>query len=95
MIIHSVSMCISTLCSVATTSVFILCCTESTVPVNACVRCYDVKLSGSFKCGRCGCSFKTKPVNDNSPLPIEASSSSQLDRKCIISYNHVVNTLNS
>ena len=63
-------------------SVFI-CCTESTIPVNACVRCYDVKLSGSFKCGRCGCSFKTKPVNDKSSLSTEASSNSQLDRKYI------------
>ena len=57
---------------------------ESNLPVNACVRCYDVKLSGSFKCGRCGCTFKTKPVNDTSAsLPVESSSSSQLDCKYI------------
>ena len=50
--------------TVCAASVFI-CCTESAIPVNACVRCYDVKLSGSFKYGQCGCSFKTNPVNDN------------------------------
>ena len=58
---------------------------ESSLPVNACVRCYDVKLSGRFKCGRCGCTFKTKPVKDTSLLPIESSSTSLLDRK----YNNV------
>ena len=48
------------------------------------MRCYDVKLSGNFKCGRCGCTFKTKPVNDTTAsLPIESSSSSQLDCKYI------------
>ena len=57
--------------------------TESNVPVNACVRCYDVKLNGSFKCGRCGCSFKTRPVNDSSTLPTDSSASSQLDCKYI------------
>ena len=57
--------------------------TESNVPVNACVRCYDVKLSGNFKCGRCGCTFKTKPVSDSPVLPFESSSSSQLDSKYI------------
>ena len=58
--------------------------TESSLPVNACVRCYDVKLSGNFKCGRCGCTFKTKPVNDTTAsLPIDSSSSSQLDCKHI------------
>ncbi|XP_065903302.1 uncharacterized protein [Dysidea avara] len=59
---------------------------ESRVPVNACVRCYDVKLNGSFKCGRCGCTFKTKPANDTSSLPLEPPQSDLLEQTLLVDF---------